>query len=268
MKHIETWVFVLMVFSWGLLGGGLALAVLKWVLTKEGASWSAAWQWHGASIRQVVRGLGSTIGKLAAQACRAYRKRSARLSIQFLVADDQARRDLEPCLRAGLARLARATELSLPRETAVLVQRTIGRDGQTPGLNQTLPLPDGGRRVLLRLALEVEGQARTSDQLLSTLVEQYIGLVAPGAEVHTRTAVERRRESRSIQAPDVERHAKVAGTAEPSATRPQLVVLAPSQQGSSSAVAAPQESVTSHYAVAPPTGDPLVAPAHEAERAG
>ncbi len=268
MKHIETWVFVLMVFSWGLLGGGLALAVLKWVLTKEGASWSAAWRRHRASIRQVVRGLGSTIGKLAAQACRAYRKRYARPSIQFLVADDEARRDLEPCLRAGLARLAHATAMSLPPETAVLVQRTIGRDGQTPGLNQTLPLPGACQRVLLRLALEVDGQARTGDQLLSTLVEQYIALVAPGTEVHARTAVERGHESRSVQAPNADRHADVDGTVGLSATRPQLVVLALSQQDSSSAVPASQDTATSHSPTAPPAGDPLVAPAQQAERAG
>ncbi len=122
--------------------------------------------------------------------------------------------------------------------------------------------------MLLRLALEVDGQARTSDQLLSTLAEQYIGLVAPGTQIHTRTAVERRHESRSVQAPDADRHVQVDGTAEPSATRPQLVVLAPSQQDSSSAVAAPQDTAASHSPASPRAGDPLVAPAHEAERVG
>lgn len=268
MEHFETAVLVLMVFSWGLPGAGLALAILKWPLRNEGVSWSSAWRRHGARFRQVIRSLGSRIGVLAALAWRAYRKRSRTVPVQFLVADDQARRHIEPYLRAGLVRLAQATGISLPPETAVLVQRTIDEGGQTCGLNQTLPLPGGGRRVMLRLALEVDGQARTSDQLLSSLADQYIALIAPGAEIHTGTTVEQRRENRSVQAPDAVRRAHVAGATEPSSARPQLMVLARSQQDDSSAVPAAQDPATSHSLTASSDGDPLVAPAHPAERAG
>lgn len=268
MKHIETGMFVLMVVSWGLLGAGLGLAVLKWLLRNEGVRWSSVWRRHGARFRQVVRRLGSRIQVLGAVAWRAYCKRSRTVLVQFLVADDQARGDLEPHLRAGLARLARATGMSLPPESAVLVQRTIDEGGPTCGLNQTLPLPGGGRRVLLRLALEVDGQTRTSDQLLSTLADQYIALVAPGAEVHTGTTVEQRRESRSVQARDAVRRAHVAGAAKRSATRPHIMMLAPLQQDDSSSAPAAQDTVTSHSPTTSSDGDPLVAPAHPAERAG
>jgi hypothetical protein len=125
---------------------------------------------HG--FRLVLVGLAEAIRT----AVRAYHERPRPIPIEVLVADRARGRTIERDLGAGLRRLRRALGRQLPNGVAVVVQQVICTDRQIAGCFQLARRPDGADLALVRLALQVDGRPLPTDELLSVLAEQYIGL--------------------------------------------------------------------------------------------
>ena len=98
--------------------------------------------------------------------------------VEVLVVDRTRRRMLEQELRRGLRRLQRALGAPLPAGLAIVVQQIVATDRQLAGCYQVGQRSDGSRFALVRLALQVNGRWLTTDELLATLAEQYIGLAS------------------------------------------------------------------------------------------
>ncbi|MDA8216293.1 MAG: hypothetical protein M0Z94_01600 [Dehalococcoidales bacterium] len=96
--------------------------------------------------------------------------------VEVLIVDRDKRRALEGELRRGLRRLGGAVGTPLPTHAAVVVQQILKTDRQLAGCYQLWQRPDGARCALFRLALQVNGQHFSPDELLAALAEQWIGL--------------------------------------------------------------------------------------------
>lgn len=128
---------------------------------------------------RVTRWLGAIRAQIARAARRAWRAISRwrrAVPVEVLIADHARRRALERELRAGLGRLQRALGAPLPDDLAVVVQQVIKTDRQLAGCCQIGQRPAGGRFALVRLALQVDGRRLGTDELLSALAEQCVGL--------------------------------------------------------------------------------------------
>lgn len=177
MKQVELAVVVLMLSSWGLLGAGPVVGLARWALARgAGIDRTGALAWR-STVQLNVRRRWRHCSALASAIWHAYRQRTRRTDIYFLVADPKVGRELAPVLRRGLRQLAGATGRKLPVETVVLVQLKPARDGALRALPEALQLPGGSRRILIRLALESEGQPCSPDQVLASLAEQYLNLL-------------------------------------------------------------------------------------------
>lgn len=125
---------------------------------------------HG--FRLAVAGLCAAIRG----AVRVYRQRRRSIPIQVLVADRARRRTIERDLSTGLRRLRRALGEQFPTGVAVVVQQVICVDRPLAGCYQMARSPGGTEFALVRLALQVDGRDLQTDELLSILAEQCIGL--------------------------------------------------------------------------------------------
>jgi hypothetical protein len=96
--------------------------------------------------------------------------------VEVLIVDRTRRRMLEQELLRGLHRLQRVLGAPLPAGLAIVIQQVIATDRQLAGCYQVGQRPDGNRFALVRLALQVNGRRLTTDELLSALAEQYVGL--------------------------------------------------------------------------------------------
>lgn len=95
--------------------------------------------------------------------------------IEVLISSFWMRRSVERRLRHAVRRLKRV--LPLPSlHIAIVAQQTLATDHQLPGCYQISQRPDGSRFALIRLALEVDGQRISTDEMLAVLAEQYIAL--------------------------------------------------------------------------------------------
>lgn len=130
------------------------------------------WRRRITWILAVASRLRRTAYRLWQTICR----RCRQVQIEVMVSDKEARQTLEWELRSGLGRMQRVLGAPLPAELAVVVQQVIQTDRQLAGCYQVGESPDGSRFALIRLALEVNCQRLSVDELLSVLVEQCIGL--------------------------------------------------------------------------------------------
>jgi hypothetical protein len=98
------------------------------------------------------------------------------IPVEVLVNNRAQRRTIERDLRSGLRRLRRALGGQFPMGVTVLVQHVICTDRQLAGCYQVSHGPDGDSFALIRLALELAGRQLRTDEMLSVLAEQCIGL--------------------------------------------------------------------------------------------
>ena len=135
---------------------------------------------YNSSLLSRVRGSSRTIRAWLAGTLLRGRQALDRLRrpvpVEVLIADRAKRRAIERELRHCLSRLGRALGGPLLMESAVVVQQVLKTDRQLAGCYQLWQRPDGARRVLFRLALEVNGRPLGPDELLAVLAEQWIGL--------------------------------------------------------------------------------------------
>ena len=123
-------------------------------------------------LRPVLRGLAEAIRFTV----RAHRDRARTIPIEVLVGDRARRRTVERHLCAGLRRLRHGLGRHFPQEVAVIVQQVICTDRQIAGCYQLARRSDSADLALIRLALQVDGRELSTDELLSILAEQCIGL--------------------------------------------------------------------------------------------
>jgi hypothetical protein len=101
--------------------------------------------------------------------------------VVMLVADRRTREALERSLAGGLRRLRLAVDLPASVAVTVVVQHVLlteGAGGRLAGCSELAQQADGGRAVLIRLALQPEGRRLTADELLAVLAEQWLALAA------------------------------------------------------------------------------------------
>jgi hypothetical protein len=98
------------------------------------------------------------------------------IPVEVLVKNRVQRRTIERDLQSGLRRLRRALGDQFPLGVTVLVQRVICTDRQLAGCYQVSHRADGDSFALIRLALEMDGRQLRTDEMLSVLAEQCIGL--------------------------------------------------------------------------------------------
>ena len=122
--------------------------------------------------------IGQIACTLQAALLRAWRlvRRADRVPIVVLVVDPRRRREIERQLRAGLRQLRPVLGDLVAQDVAVVAQQVVQADHQLAGSCQVGQRPDGRRFTLLRLALEVDGRALGSDELLAVLAEQCVAV--------------------------------------------------------------------------------------------
>jgi hypothetical protein len=118
---------------------------------------SGSWPW-AARARRVVR--------------------PAPFALELLVADRGRRRALEGELRAALSRLQLLLGPALPAHTSVVVQDTICQEGALAGCTHLGERSGGASYAIVRLALRVQEQELSADQVLAVLAEQCLALAA------------------------------------------------------------------------------------------
>lgn len=124
------------------------------------------------SIWVLAFGLLSTVGS----AVRAYSERHRTVPIEVLVKHRAQRRTIERDLQSGLRRLRRALGEQFPSGVTVVVQQVICAERQLAGCYQLAHRPEGSGFALIRLALQVDERQLSTDEILSVLAEQCIGL--------------------------------------------------------------------------------------------
>ena len=127
---------------------------------------------YGQGLMVLAFGLISSVRG----AVRAYRERRRTAPIEVLVKHRAHRRAIERDLRSGLRRLKRALGEQFPVGVTVVVQQVICAERQLAGCYQLAHSPDGPGFALIRLALQVDGRQLPTDEILSILAEQCIGL--------------------------------------------------------------------------------------------
>ena len=126
----------------------------------------------GHSVWMLAFGLLSAVRG----AVRAYRERHRAIPIEVLVKHRAQRRTIERDLQSALQRLRRALGEQFPSGVTVVVQQVICADRQLAGCYQLAHRPEGPGFALIRLALQVDGRQLPTDEILSVLAEQCIGL--------------------------------------------------------------------------------------------
>lgn len=129
---------------------------------------------------------------------RSFRCRRRSVPVEVLVEDAARRLALRRTLLTALRQLERTLGGRPPTRLAVVVQQFVRTDRELAGCYQVWQTADGSRPALIRLALQVDGRALSTDELLSALGEQYVGLVVQLCE---RPAVLVPLELRSAQFP-------------------------------------------------------------------
>lgn len=120
---------------------------------------------------------GTRIADHAIRAWHSVHKARSGVPMAVMVADRAQRRRLVRELRVGLRHLQRTLGASFSGDVAIVVQQIIATDHQLAGCYQIGQRPNGAPFALIRLALQVNGQALNIDEILATLAEQCIGIV-------------------------------------------------------------------------------------------
>lgn len=96
---------------------------------------------------------------------------SPRVRVTVLLTDIRARRSTERALCDGVRRIGDLLEAPFPAD-AIIAQLTL------PGAESACSVTTAGGRVLVRLALSVNGARRSTDELVATLADQVLALAA------------------------------------------------------------------------------------------
>lgn len=96
---------------------------------------------------------------------------SPRVRVTVLLTDIRAQRSTERALRYGVRRIGDMLDAPFPAD-AIVAQLTL------PGAESACSVTTTSGRVLVRLALSVNGAHRSPDELVATLADQVLALAA------------------------------------------------------------------------------------------
>ena len=102
--------------------------------------------------------------------------------IEVVITDDARRRALTRDIARMLRRLQKIFGASLPADVVVIVTHVIPRRRQPAGCFQVGMRQNGDRYAVIRLALQTNGHRLSTDEVLSTLTEQCLGILAEDAK--------------------------------------------------------------------------------------
>src|SRR5579872_3101004 len=106
----------------------------------------------------------------------------AGVPIEVVITDNARRRALTREISRKLRALQHILGTGIPDDVVVIVTHVIPRRRQPAGCFQVGMRPDGNRYAVIRLALQTNGHRLSTDEVLSTLTEQCIGVVAEDAK--------------------------------------------------------------------------------------
>jgi hypothetical protein len=96
--------------------------------------------------------------------------------VEIVLVDRTRRRSIRRDISATVRRLNRILGDQMPAGVVVVVQQVIPPGKHLAGCCHVVRTAERGQFALIRLALQVGSRRLTPDELLSTLVEQYLGL--------------------------------------------------------------------------------------------
>jgi hypothetical protein len=118
--------------------------------------------------------LRETLRNLARQAGQVLRREP--VPIEIVLVDRTRRRGIRRDVSATVRRLNRLLGDQAPAGVVIVVQQVIPPGKHLAGCCQVVRTAERGQLAVVRLALQVGGRRLSPDELLSTLVEQYLGL--------------------------------------------------------------------------------------------
>jgi len=101
--------------------------------------------------------------------------------IEVVITDDKRRRALKREIAKALHRLQNLFT-SLPDDVVVVAAQVIPKRRQPAGCFQVGSRADGSRYAVIRLALQVNGHRLSTGEVVATLLEQCLGIVAQDAD--------------------------------------------------------------------------------------
>jgi len=101
--------------------------------------------------------------------------------IEVVITDNTRRRTLTREIARKLRALQHILGTGIPDDVVVIVTHVIPRRRQPAGCFQVGMRPDGSRYAVIRLALTTNGHRLCTDEVLSTLAEQCLGILAEDA---------------------------------------------------------------------------------------
>jgi len=101
--------------------------------------------------------------------------------IEVVITDNARRRTLTREISRKLRALQKILGTGIPDDVVVIVTHVIPRRRQPAGCFQVGLRPDGSRYAVIRLALTTNGHRLCTDEVLSTLAEQCLGILAEDA---------------------------------------------------------------------------------------
>jgi hypothetical protein len=125
------------------------------------------------SIVSLVAGTGRAIGRLFNR---------TGVPIEVVITDNARRRTLSREISRKLRALQHILGTGIPDDVVVIVTHVIPRRRQPAGCFQVGLRPDGSRYAVIRLALTTNGHRLCTDEVLSTLAEQCLGILAEDAK--------------------------------------------------------------------------------------
>ena len=126
------------------------------------------------SLRSSLSAVRKTIYLLVQRAGRIVRREP--VPVEIVLVDHGRRRAIKKDISATIRRLNRLLADDAPTGVVVVVQHLIPPGKHLAGCCHVVKRPERGQFAVIRLALQVGGRRLTPDELLSTLVEQYLGL--------------------------------------------------------------------------------------------
>jgi len=126
------------------------------------------------SVRSAFTAVTSMILSLGRRAGQIIRGES--VPVEVVLVDHSRRRAIKKDISSTIRRLNRLLADDAPTGVVVVVQQVIPPGKHLAGCCHVVNRPERGQFAVIRLALQVGGRRLTPDELLSTLVEQYLGL--------------------------------------------------------------------------------------------
>ena len=103
------------------------------------------------------------------------------IPIEVVITDNARRRILTREISRKLRRLQKLLGTGLPTDVVVIVTHVIPKRRQPAGCFQLSLRADGSRYAVIRLALQTNGHRLCTDEVLATLTEQCLGILAEDA---------------------------------------------------------------------------------------